>query len=246
MRAKRKTGSLRRRPNTIGRPLVVPWIPAVRSVRSIVDASRKDIMKIVPWICAAAASALALSGANAGGVGLTTDVDRVPWASFQSRIGAAPGAPGWHAELAPLERSGLQVGSVGLLGDVYFGAARPDPGMPVTGFRATSGILIGARSPLFGQAGTADRRLFGSSAPAPGASPEPTLDSATLPYVGIGYNNLWAKSGWSFSADLGVVSQSPGSVVRFGRVFGGSQGLDDVIRDMRLAPVVQLGVSYSF
>jgi len=29
-------------------------------------------------------------------------------------------------------------------------------------------------------------------------------------------------------------------------VVGGSQSLDDVVRDMRLAPVVQLGVSYSF
>jgi hypothetical protein len=35
-------------------------------------------------------------------------------------------------------------------------------------------------------------------------------------------------------------------MVRFGRVFNGSQSLDDVVRDMRLAPVVQLGVSYSF
>jgi hypothetical protein len=202
-------------------------------------------MKVAPRICAAALAALALAGAKAEGLGLTADADKVPWASFQSRIGAAPGAPGWRAELAPLERSGLQVGGVGLLGDVYFGAARPAPGTPVTGFRATSGVLIGARSPLLGQAGTPDRRLFGA-APAPNSPLEPTLDSATVPYLGIGYNNLWAKSGWSFSADLGVVSQSPGNVVRFGRVFGGSQGLDDVVRDMRLAPVVQLGVSYSF
>ena len=75
---------------------------------------------------------------------------------------------------------------------------------------------------------------------------DPTLDNTTVPYIGIGYSNLSTKSGWHFSADLGVVSQSPGNVVRFGRVFGGSQSLDDVVRDMRLAPVVQLGVSYSF
>jgi len=203
-------------------------------------------MKVVPWICAAAVSALALSGANAEGVGLTPDADRVPWASFQSRIGSAPGAPGWRSELAPLERTGLQIGSVGLLGDVYFGASRAVPGTPVTGFRATSGVLIGARSPLLGQTGSADRRLFGAGAPLPVSPLEPALDNSTVPYLGIGYNNLWGKSGWSFSADLGVVSQSPANVVRFGRVFGGSQGLDDVVRDMRLAPVVQLGVSYSF
>ena len=31
-----------------------------------------------------------------------------------------------------------------------------------------------------------------------------------------------------------------------GEFVGGSQSLDDVVRDMRLAPLVQLGVSYSF
>jgi hypothetical protein len=90
-----------------------------------------------------------------------------------------------------------------------------------------------------------DRRLFGASASALAAA-DASVDSATVPYIGIGYSNLSAKSGWRFSADLGVVSQSPGNVVRFGRVFGGSQSLDDVVRDMRLAPVIQLGVSYSF
>jgi hypothetical protein len=203
-------------------------------------------MKVVPWICAAAATVLSLSGAHAEGGGLTADASRVPWATFQSRIGYAPGAPGWRADFAPSERSGLQVGSVGLLGDVYFGADRAAPGVPASGFHATSGVLIGARSPLLGAAGTADRRLFGASAAAPVAPIEPALDSSTLPYVGIGYSNFWGKSGWSFSADLGVVSQSPANAVRFGRVFGGSQGLDDVVRDMRLGPVVQLGVSYSF
>jgi hypothetical protein len=211
-------------------------------------------MKVVPWTCAVAASVLSLAGAHAEGGGLTTDADRVPWTRFQTRIGYAPGAPGWRAELAPLERSGLQVGSVGLLGDVYFGAAKAGPGAaPATGFRATSGVLIGARSPLLGVAGTTasntlfpqDRRLFGASA-APISPVDASVDSATVPYLGVGYSNLWGKSGWSFSADLGVVSQNPSSVVRFGRVFGGSQGLDDVIRDMRLAPVIQLGVSYSF
>jgi hypothetical protein len=141
-----------------------------------------------------------------------------------------------------------------VLGDVYFGAARSGAlAVAPSGFRATSGVLIGAHSALLGFAATpasnglfaSDRRLFGASA-APISAPDPALDSSTVPYLGIGYSNLWGKSGWSFSADLGVVSQSPANVVRFGRVFGGSQGLDDVIRDMRLAPLIQLGVSYSF
>ena len=143
--------------------------------------------------------------------------------------------------------------SVGLLGDVYFGSTPAPRATSVGGFRATSGLLIGARSTGLGIRLGADQRPAGDG-PAPvrrfgraaHLSGRPTVDNTTLPYIGIGYSNLSAKSGWIFSADLGVVSQSPGNVVRFGRVFGGSQSLDDVVRDMRLAPVVQLGVSYSF
>ena len=210
-------------------------------------------MRNVLWICAAVAAALAGVAARADGTGLTTDADRLPWARFQGRLGYAPGAPGWRAELAPAERSGLQVGSLGLLGDVYFGASKPNAG-PIDGFRATSGVLIGARSPWLGAFSTtapsgllgSGRRLFGASGAAVATTADTSADSSTVPYIGIGYSNLSPKSGWSFSADLGVVSQNPSNVVRFGRVFGGSQSLDDVVRDMRLAPVVQLGVSYSF
>ena len=210
-------------------------------------------MRNVLWICAAVASALATADARGEGDGLSANADRFAWARFQSRIAFAPGAPGWRADFAPIERTGLQVGSLGLLGDVYLGGAKAAPGTTAVGFRATSGILIGARSPLLSAAASpsagglyaSNRRLFGAS-PGTLATTDASVDSATVPYIGIGYSNLSAKSGWSFSADLGVVSQSPGNVVRFGRVFGGSQSLDDVVRDMRLAPVVQLGVSYSF
>ncbi|HEY2558477.1 MAG TPA: hypothetical protein VGI48_02075 [Caldimonas sp.] len=210
-------------------------------------------MRKLLWICAAAASVLATVGAHAEGEGLSANADRSAWSSFQSRIAFAPGAPGWRADFAPIERTGLQVGGLGLLGDVYLGGSKSAAGTPSTGFRATSGVLIGARSPLLGTATSSsagglfasNRRLFGAS-PGTLAASDASVDSSTVPYIGIGYNNLAAKSGWSFSADLGVVSQSPGNVVRFGRVFSGAQSLDDVVRDMHLAPVIQLGVSYSF
>ena len=210
-------------------------------------------MRNVVWICAAVASALTIADARAEGEGLSTDADRVPWARLQSRIAAAPGAPGWRSDFAPLERSGLQVGGVGFLGDLYFGPAKAERSS-AGGFRATSGVLVGARSPWLAAGSSpttgglfaSDRRLFGASANTILAPADPSLESSTVPYVGIGYSSLWGKSGWHFSADLGVVSQSPGNVVRFGRVFGGAQSLDDVVRDLPLAPVVQLGVSYSF
>ena len=39
---------------------------------------------------------------------------------------------------------------------------------------------------------------------------------------------------------------NPGGVVRFGRNLGGGQTLEETLRDMRLSPMLQLGVSYSF
>jgi hypothetical protein len=210
-------------------------------------------MRNVLLIGVAVASVLTMAEARAEGDGLAANADQVPWGRFQSRVAYSLAAPGWRAELAPADRSGLQVGSLGVLGDMYFGGQSAERFAP-TGFRATSGVLVGARSTWLGTVANsssggllrADRRLFGPSATALSPPADPTLDSATVPYFGIGYSNLSARSGWHFSADLGVVSQSPGNVVRFGRVLGGAQGLDDVIRDMRLAPVIQLGVSYSF
>ena len=69
---------------------------------------------------------------------------------------------------------------------------------------------------------------------------------ASLPYLGLGYTGLSARTRWSFSADLGLVALYPGNVSRMGRVMGGTQSLDDLVRDLRLAPLFQLGASYSF
>jgi hypothetical protein len=138
------------------------------------------------------------------------------------------------------------------MGDVYFGADGDK--LQTGGFRATSGVIVGARSSLWGGLATGtgngllsvDRRLFGQSPGLPANFADASADSGTLPYVGVGYSSVAARSGWSFSADLGLVSLSPGNAVRLGRVVGGGQNLDDVVHDMRLAPVLQLGVSYSF
>jgi hypothetical protein len=58
----------------------------------------------------------------------------------------------------------------------------------------------------------------------------------------VGYSGLLAKSGWGYWADIGLVVQNPGGVIGIGR----AQGFDDVLRDLRLAPLVQVGVNYSF
>ena len=211
-------------------------------------------MNVLRWL---ALSAVAFSplASWAEGDGLSTDVDRVPWARFQGRIALAATSPLLRNSTTSFDGTGLQVNGLSLMGDVYFGAAPAGGKNAAGGFRATSGVIVGARSTLWGTPPTAptsgllnvDRRLFGPSAGSLGYTSDPNNDvGGTLPYIGIGYSSLAARSGWSFSADLGLVSLSPGNVVHLGRVFGGGQSLDDVVRDMRLTPVLQLGVSYSF
>ena len=209
-------------------------------------------MRLVPCLLACIATGFPAGFALADGDGLATDAYALPWTRLQGRIAYAASVPEWRSELAGFQGSGLKVRGVSVMGDIYFGAESASHAR--NGFRATSGILFGSHNQLWGSSATAspgasvsvDRRLFGQVSAAPGILTDSGADAGTLPYIGIGYSSLVSRSGWSFSADLGVVSLSPGSAVRLGRVFGGGQSLDDVVRDMRLTPVLQLGVSYAF
>ena len=66
------------------------------------------------------------------------------------------------------------------------------------------------------------------------------------PYLGIGYAGTGLKGDWGFSADVGVAAQNPGAVSQLGRAFNGDMGFGDALRELRLQPVVRLGVSYKF
>lgn len=211
-------------------------------------------MRFLPVHCVAIAGLLGAGSACADGDGLATSADRVPWPRFEGRIVSAAPAPAWRADLAPFEQTGLQVRRVGVLGDMYFGSSGSGSKTESSGFRATSGLIVGSRSALLGSlpvsstGGLAafDRRLFGTPGSSLGGLGDGGSENTTVPYLGVGYTSLSAKSGWSFRADLGVISLSPGGAAGLGRVVGGSQSLDEVVRDMRLAPIFQLGVSYSF
>jgi hypothetical protein len=139
------------------------------------------------------------------------------------------------------------------LGDYYFGRYSIRAG-EAGGFRATSGVLLGsqlgiwggpsAASPI-GSAFSVERHTFSLLSPARGVELA-GQDSGTVPYLGLGYSGSSAKGGWGFSADLGLMALNPGNAVRLGRVLGGGPTLDDVLRDMRMSPLVQVGASYSF
>ncbi len=217
-------------------------------------------------VTAAACAAWAL--ASHAGQGLAAPQAEAWWPQWQARlslqaasvvsthrsssVGAAGGlaAPG-SAQLAA--QGGIK--SAALLGDYYF--ARPLSTYFSGHVRASGGLMVGAlgAAPISFDApqarnagGSAAPRLglalMGSSAPPWGMlgveSAEP------VPYLGLGYSgSLWRDS-ISLTADLGLVSERPTAAGNVGRALFGNQGMNQALRDMRLSPVLQLGMRYAF
>ncbi len=211
--------------------------PVVRSlVRLLVARPARRLAGPLALASAALASPVAAEG-------LALDVGSLSWARLQGRVGYAS-APVWTAGPAyATDRQpvggGLRLGGASLLGDVYL-SVLPE------GFRATSGVLLDARSGV-------SALSTGSAGPRLGLAAQPFGDRghdglAPLPYLGIGYSALARPAGgWSFSADLGVV-RGGADAGRYGRVFGNTAGqnLDEAVRELRYQPLVQVGASYSF
>ena len=189
------------------------------------------------------------------GAAQAADPIPAPWARWQGRLSLGVTAPAGRTELALPTESNFKISRWSLLGDYYFADALRERSH-LGGFRATSGVIVGVGvgSPFWaGQASlTASRgllgveRQFSRSLSAPLAAPDNAAEPSAVPYFGVGYTGLSARSRWSFSADLGMVARSPGQALKLGRVLTGSQGVDDLLRELRLAPLLQLGVSYSF
>jgi hypothetical protein len=186
-----------------------------------------------------------------------------------------PGAAGWMAwpstlrfqatlhETLPLSLSTLtpaqpadRATGLALFGDYYLFGLPDEPGAGwASGLRASSGLLIRQSGVSLADLARASRAQAAGAPPlrlpplGPGglAAAEPAGDGyASLPYLGLGYSGQIARSGWGFWADVGMVVQSPGGALGLGRVIGGNQGVDDLIRELRLSPMLQLGISYAF
>lgn len=193
-------------------------------------------------------AALAAAGPAAAqpGEGLSLRPESVPWPRWQGRLTLSVTSPALPALDPALAGEPTALRGLSLMGDYYLSRPLLGEGQ-VGGLRATSALLIGPRQqalgagslglPAGGEGLSVDRRLLGGAADADGAS-------TALPYLGIGYTGLSSR-GWGFSADLGV-ALTPSSPVRFGRAYPASPALDDALRELRLSPVLQLGVSYAF
>ena len=221
-------------------------------------------MRAIHGLVLVLAAAGATGAARAvDGQGLTAPSASRP--SLSSTGGGAPdgaAVPGWRSRVAlGFASTGLALGGPGndfggtarsalssarLFGDYYFSRPSALDGR-ASGFRATSGLIAGPRLGAWvaGDASSAlsiERRSFGLLLP-------PSLDAASVaravPYFGVGYSDRPTKGRWGFSADVGVMALNPSSGLRYGRG-AGAQSVDDVLRDLRLAPVLQLGASYAF
>lgn len=175
---------------------------------------------------------------------LTRASSQPTWARWQGRLSL--GVNNASLRIGP-DASAPRVRSASLMGDYYFAPALAGDSL-LGGFRATSGVVFGARGlrgvgqanlATGGSFSIASRALDRTSLPNAG---DPYGDANTQPYLGFGYTGLSVRNGFSFSADLGLLAHGTG-------VANGapaSQSLDDAIRQMRMTPLLQFGMSYSF
>lgn len=174
--------------------------------------------------------------------GLVAAAPETLWPQWQARISVQTAA------VSPLSLSSLfdggstqrvwQGGSV--LGDYYF--ATPSYGS----FRASGGLMTGLQSgaPLLST--NAGPRL-GLALQGSGGTAAPLTDNpGTVPYLGFGFSGAaWGQT-LSVTADVGLVAERPGAAIGVGRAIFGNQGFEAALREMRLAPVLQLAVRYNF
>lgn len=201
------------------------------------------------------ALACALSGLCAvasAGSGLARPDSEQVWPRWQARIG-------WAGETSPLAAATPKsayslsgspaVRGASLLGDYYFATPASIFGraLPLGGLRASGGLVVGSgpamASALLALPRPGDRVGFGRMSDSTGIA---AAGTGPLPYFGIGYTGISTRHGFSLSADLGLLALNPGGTARLGNALGTPAVSEDRLRELRLSPVLQLGVSYAF
>lgn len=187
-------------------------------------------------------AALAQNGLR---VGEDTLAREAAWPRWQARFGLAATA----SAIDTGTRWQLSAGQ--LLGDYYWNGLRPAGVGRSGGFRATSGLLLGPRSLALGTPTLTSTQGLGltlsrSMRLAPGTGDMPVSEPwSAVPYVGVGYSGVSLHGGWGFTADLGLAGTAGGLRTRRDDALG-TQGADDLLRELRLMPVLQFGASYTF
>ena len=186
-------------------------------------------------------AALAQSGLRLGD---DAQARQAAWPRWQARLGLAATASTIDAGT----RWQLSAGQV--LGDYYWSGLRPAGVGRSGGFRATSGLLLGQRSLALGTPTLSSPQGVGltlsrSVRPAAGLGDALNEPWSAAPYVGIGYSGISLRGGWGFTADVGLAGTAGGLRTRRDAALG-AQGVEDLLRELRLTPVLQFGASYAF
>ena len=161
--------------------------------------------------------------------GSATAQHGLQWGAPTAERTAQAQLAGWAFALR-LHPAGEGQAPLRLLGDHYLTGPGFGGGRVTGGLRVSGGLAVDAWPP-----GLRQTEVLG-----------PVSGAAVLPYIGLGYSSLSARAGWGFAADIGLGGLRPGVPVRFG--IGGRAGgaVEQLLDELRLAPVLQLGVSYAF
>jgi hypothetical protein len=81
----------------------------------------------------------------------------------------------------------------------------------------------------------------GAATTAPG-----TESAGTVPYLGLGFTSGAWRNALAITADFGLVAERPAAAGNVGRAIFGNQGMESALRELRVSPVLQLGVRYAF
>jgi hypothetical protein len=158
---------------------------------------------------------------------------------LQARVGLNTLQP-TDGQMAPWQQ---QAGVV--LGDYYFRRARLGTSDVSSGFRATSGVWLGPRSLALSTPALAGGQGLSMTLSRQARLALPTDNASepwsATPYLGLGWSGASLRGGWGMTADFGFAARSANGLRP-----GTSQGLDDLLRELRLTPVLHLGVSYAF
>jgi hypothetical protein len=200
----------------------------------------------IPWALLWAASLAIADG------GLKVGVQGGFWSEVQTQlrvnavvVETAPPLLGYATSTG---WSGYAPAAVSVGGDYYFSKNLVDAAAPPSGFRASGALLIRQPGVSLSDLAWSSRAATSLALRQPYASlAEPAGQGlSAMPYLGVGYSDYSLKTGWGFWADIGLVVQSPSNALGMTRVISGTQSLDDLVRELRLSPMLQLGVNYSF
>lgn len=232
-------------------------------VNAVHQPSRPRTRQTAVWRRTMAAAVAGMALAGHAGMAQSQDGQGMAW----TRADGAPMWPHWEGRIgvvldhaADNRRSsfalgtpagnGLKLHSAHALSDYYFGG----------GFRATAGLVRGRTNlPWWSGAGHSSSGLNlmlenWSAADLPSSSSGVLRDDTdrTVAYVGAGYRGqlneakAYGYGAWHFNADLGLISLNSNNIGRLGRVLQGDQGVDELLRDLRLRPVLKVRVDYAF